>query len=173
MSTYANAIDQAVTISAGNARLDGDLSLPPKATGLVVFAHGSGSSRRSPRNRHVAEILHYRRLGTLLFDLLTADEVDVDDATRRLRFDIDFLATRLIATTDWLSTQAIGAGLPIGYFGASTGAAAALVAAANRPAPCARSSRAVAGPTSRCRSSTVCKRRRCSLSAAQTARSSR
>jgi pimeloyl-ACP methyl ester carboxylesterase len=122
-----------VTISVGNVRLDGDLSLPPKATGLVVFAHGSGSSRRSPRNQHVAEILHFRRLGTLLFDLLTTDEVDVDDATRHLRFDIGFLAKRLIAATDWLSTQGIVAGLPIGYFGASTGAAAALVAAASRP----------------------------------------
>ena len=133
MSTYANAPDQAVTITAGNVRLDGDLSLPPEATGLVVFAHGSGSSRRSPRNRHVAETLHSRRLGTLLFDLLTTDEVVVDEATRHLRFDIGFLAKRLIAATDWLSTQAIVAGLSIGYFGASTGAAAALVAAASRP----------------------------------------
>jgi pimeloyl-ACP methyl ester carboxylesterase len=101
--------------------------------GLVVFAHGSGSSRRSPRNREVAATLHGHRLGTLLFDLLTADEATVDDATAHLRFDIPFLAKRLIAATDWLSTQGVAGTLPIGYFGASTGAAAALVAAANRP----------------------------------------
>jgi putative phosphoribosyl transferase len=134
MSISANGIDQALTISAQGVSLDGDLSIPPHATGLVAFAHGSGSSRRSPRNRQVAEALHQRRLATLLFDLLTPDEVEVDDATRHLRFDIGFLATRLIGVTDWMATQAILAHLPVGYFGASTGAAAALVAAANRPA---------------------------------------
>ena len=134
MSTFANSIEQAVTISATGARLDGDLAVPPNATGLVVFAHGSGSSRQSPRNRQVAETLHQRHLATLLFDLLTPDEVVVDDATRQLRFDIGFLATRLVGVTDWLSTQGVVAALPIGYFGASTGAAAALVAAADRPA---------------------------------------
>jgi putative phosphoribosyl transferase len=133
MSTSANAIEQAVTISAYGARLDGDLAVPPNATGLVVFAHGSGSSRRSPRNRQVADILHQRRLATLLFDLLTPDEVVIDDATRHLRFDIGFLATRLVGVTDWLGTQGIVSNLPVGYFGASTGAAAALVAAADRP----------------------------------------
>ena len=134
MSISANSIEQAVTISTHGITLDGDLSVPPNATGLVVFAHGSGSSRRSPRNRQVAEVLHQRRLATLLFDLLTPDEVAIDEATRHLRFDIGFLATRLVGVTDWIGTQGIVAHLPIGYFGASTGAAAALVAAANRPA---------------------------------------
>jgi len=133
MSTNANSIERDVTISASGARLDGDLAIPLHATRVVVFAHGSGSSRRSPRNRQVAETLHQRHLATLLFDLLTPDEVVVDDATRHLRFDIGFLATRLVGVTDWLSTQGVVADLPIGYFGASTGAAAALVAAADRP----------------------------------------
>jgi putative phosphoribosyl transferase len=133
MSISANSTEQALTISARGVSLDGDLSIPPNATGLVVFAHGSGSSRRSPRNRQVAEVLHQRRLATLLFDLLTPDEVAVDEATRHLRFDIGFLATRLVSVTDWLGTQGVVAHLPIGYFGASTGAAAALVAAADRP----------------------------------------
>jgi pimeloyl-ACP methyl ester carboxylesterase len=134
MSTSANSIEHAVIISAHGVNLEGDLSVPPNAIGLVVFAHGSGSSRRSPRNRQVAEALHQRRLATLLFDLLTPDEVAVDEVTRHLRFDIGFLATRLVAVTDWIGTQAIVAHLPLGYFGASTGAAAALVAAASRPA---------------------------------------
>jgi putative phosphoribosyl transferase len=133
MSISANSTEQALTISARGVSLDGDLSIPPNATGLVVFAHGSGSSRRSPRNRQVAEVLHQRRLATLLFDLLTPDEVAVDEATRHLRFDIGFLATRLVSVTDWLGTQGVVAHLAIGYFGASTGAAAALVAAADRP----------------------------------------
>jgi len=134
MSTSANSIEQAVTISAHGVNLDGDLSIPPNAVGLVVFAHGSGSSRRSPRTRQVAEVLHQRRLATLLFDLLTPDEVAVDEVTRHLRFDIRFPATRLVDVTDWIGTQAVVADLPIGYFGASTGAAAALVAAASRSA---------------------------------------
>ena len=134
MSTYANTIERSVSIPAHGTQLDGDLSVPANAIGIVVFAHGSGSSRRSPRNRQVAELLHQRRLATLLFDLLTPDEVVVDDATRHLRFDIGFLAERLVGATDWLCKQAAVANLPIGYFGASTGAAAALVAAADRPA---------------------------------------
>jgi len=125
-------MDQAVSIEAGDVDLAGDLSVPADPAGLVVFAHGSGSSRRSPRNRQVANVLHAHRLATLLFDLLTANEATVDDATAHLRFDIPFLAKRLIAATDWLSTQAVAAELAVGYFGASTGAAAALVAAANR-----------------------------------------
>jgi pimeloyl-ACP methyl ester carboxylesterase len=133
MSISANSIEHAVTIAANGVRLDGDLSIPPNATGLVVFAHGSGSSRRSPRNRQVAEVLHQHRLATLLFDLLTPDEVAIDETTRHLRFDIGFLATRLVAVTDWIATQGVVAHLPIGYFGASTGAAAALVASADRP----------------------------------------
>lgn len=104
------------------------------AIGLVIFAHGSGSGRKSPRNREVAAILQRHGLATLLFDLLTLDEDAVDRHTAHLRFDIEFLAGRLIAATDWANGQAALARLPFGYFGASTGAAAALVAAAERPA---------------------------------------
>jgi len=100
----------------------------------VIFAHGSGSSRKSPRNREVAATLQDRGLATLLFDLLTLDEEAVDRHTAHLRFDIDFLAQRLVAATDWATGHAVLARLPLGYFGASTGAAAALVAAAERPA---------------------------------------
>jgi putative phosphoribosyl transferase len=110
------------------ADLDGDLSVPSGATGVVVFAHGSGSSRHSPRNRYVAGILNEGSLATLLIDLLKADEQDVDR-----RFDIPFLEGRLVAVTQWLREQPQVAGLKIGYFGASTGAGAALVAAAELP----------------------------------------
>jgi putative phosphoribosyl transferase len=115
-----------VTIRA--ADLEGDLSVPSGAIGVVVFAHGSGSSRHSPRNRYVADILNEGSLATLLIDLLKADEQDVDR-----RFDIPFLANRLGAVTQWLGEQPQVAGLKIGYFGASTGAGAALVAAAELP----------------------------------------
>jgi pimeloyl-ACP methyl ester carboxylesterase len=101
--------------------------------GLVVFAHGSGSSRLSPRNRYVADVLDQHRLATLLIDLLTPDEEIVDDRTARLRFDIDLLARRLVAIGDWTSGVAELRALPIGLFGASTGGGAALVAAAERP----------------------------------------
>ncbi len=117
-----------VAIPAGNARLAGELVLPRNAGGVVLFAHGSGSSRRSPRNMYVARVLQDARLATLLFDLLTADE-DVDYATR---FDIPLLTSRLVAATDWIVRESPAAALPIGYFGASTGAAAALAAAALR-----------------------------------------
>jgi dienelactone hydrolase len=100
---------------------------------MVLFAHGSGSSRHSPRNRHVAEMLQQRGLGTLLLDLLTPEEGAADERTGHLRFNIDLLATRLIQAVDWLSEDAATARLRIGCFGASTGAAAALVAAARRP----------------------------------------
>ncbi|MFI5303144.1 MAG: dienelactone hydrolase family protein, partial [Polyangiales bacterium] len=100
---------------------------------LVLFAHGSGSSRRSPRNRFVAEELHRVGLATLLFDLLTNFEEEEGDVDGRLRFDIDFLARRLVAATDWVLSRSETRALPIAYFGASTGAAAALVAAASRP----------------------------------------
>jgi dienelactone hydrolase len=113
--------------------LSGDLTVPDAATGIVLFAHGSGSSRKSPRNRYVARVLEQGGLGTLLFDLLTPEEEAVDLRTRHLRFDIPLLSSRLIGATDWLARQADWAGLPIGYFGASTGAAAALIAAARRP----------------------------------------
>lgn len=123
----------AVTIPARGASLAGDLRLPPRAKAVVVFAHGSGSSRLSARNRSVADALDRAGLGTLLMDLLTFREEEEDDATARLRFDIPFLARRLEAASDWLKGRAAAQGLPLGYFGASTGAAAALTAAATRP----------------------------------------
>jgi putative phosphoribosyl transferase len=115
------------------ADLDGELTVPATAKGVVVFAHGSGSSRHSPRNRYVADILNEGSLGTLLIDLLTAAEQEADRRTGQLRFDIPFLANRLVAITQWLREQPQVAGLKIGYFGASTGAGAALVAAAELP----------------------------------------
>jgi dienelactone hydrolase len=122
-----------VAIPAGAATLPGALSLPSGARGVVAFAHGSGSSRFSPRNREVAAALNARGHGTLLFDLLTAAEGAVDERTRALRFDIPLLGERLVAAVDWLAGSAPGEERPIGVFGASTGAAAALVAAAARP----------------------------------------
>ena len=114
--------------------LVGDLGIPDDAQGLVIFAHGSGSSRMSPRNRAVAAALWSGGLATLLLDLLTRDEELIDERTREHRFDIDLLAQRLVATIDWASREEELQQLPIGLFGASTGAAAALVAAAQRPA---------------------------------------
>lgn len=125
---------EAVRIPAGGAILDGDLTVPEQAVGVVVFAHGSGSSRHSPRNRHVASLLGERSLATLLMDLLSADEEEIDLRTRELRFDIPLLADRLVAATDWLAEHPSVGRLSVGYFGASTGAACALVAAAARPA---------------------------------------
>ncbi|MFI5351246.1 MAG: dienelactone hydrolase family protein [Elusimicrobiota bacterium] len=122
-----------VTISARDVRLNGDLRLPPRARGMVLFAHGSGSSRLSPRNRYVAEALDQKGLGSLLIDLLTSSEEEVDDVTAQLRFDIPFLARRLESVSDWLKSRRESRELPLGYFGASTGAAAALTAAAARP----------------------------------------
>lgn len=133
MARATSSPSTSVRIEAGDATLDGDLRAPGTATGLVVFAHGSGSSRHSPRNRFVAEQLGSGGLATLLFDLLTEDEERVDERTRALRFDIDLLARRLVATTDWLSGHELYGGLDMGFFGSSTGAAAALVAAAERP----------------------------------------
>jgi len=124
---------RALRIPAGPATLDADLSLPADAHGLVLFAHGSGSSRFSPRNRHVARVLNEARLATVLADLLMPQEEAVDEQTRHLRFDIGMLAERLVEVTDWLDAQAQTARLTIGHFGASTGAGAALVAAAHRP----------------------------------------
>ncbi len=124
----------AVSIPVGWIRLEGDLSIPTGAKGAVLFAHGSGSSRRSPRNRFVADLLNEAGLATLLMDLLTEDEQQVDLQTAHLRFDIPLLARRLGEITQWLSEHAEVAGLRIGHFGASTGAAAALVAAAQLPA---------------------------------------
>lgn len=124
---------QEVTIPIRNASLYGMLALPPNATGIVVFAHGSGSSRFSPRNQEVASELQQAGFATLLFDLLTESEEVVDRRTREHRFDIPLLGQRLIAATDWLRNQAGTRELAVGYFGASTGAAAALIAAAERP----------------------------------------
>jgi putative phosphoribosyl transferase len=121
-----------VTVPVGDAILEGDLVLPDQAAGVVLFAHGSGSGRHSPRNRLVASTLNEAGIGTLLVDLLTRREEDVDRLTGHLRFDIDLLARRVTAAVDWLRDGATGA-LRIGIFGASTGAAAALVAAAARP----------------------------------------
>jgi dienelactone hydrolase len=122
-----------VWIGADEARLGGTLAVPSHAAGVVVFAHGTGSSRFSPRNRFVAQALQHDGLGTLLMDLLTADEEAVDARTGHLRFDIGLLAERLVAAIDWLADDPETARLPVGAFGASTGAAAALVAAALRP----------------------------------------
>lgn len=125
--------ESAVRIETDGVELDGNLALPPEARGLVIFAHGSGSSRLSPRNRSVAEHMNQAGLGTLLFDLLTAREEQIDRATMHLRFDIDLLARRVVDAVDWTVTQGRLARLKIGLFGASTGAAAALDAAAERP----------------------------------------
>jgi putative phosphoribosyl transferase len=113
--------------------LSGDLIIPAKAIGIVLFAHGSGSSRHSPRNRYVASILQEGGLATLLLDLLTDAEEEVDLQSRHLRFDIGLLAGRLGEATDWLQHEIPTRRLPVGYFGASTGGGAALVAAAERP----------------------------------------
>ena len=122
-----------VVIPAGDEALPGDLVVPDGARGLVLFAHGTGSSRHSPRNRFVAEALRRRGLATLLFDLLTPEEDRIDQRTAELRFDIDLLARRLVAATDWVHGEPATRGLVLGYFGASTGAAAALAAAVFRP----------------------------------------
>ncbi|MFN8470854.1 MAG: dienelactone hydrolase family protein [Anaerolineae bacterium] len=120
-------------IQAGPVSLEGNLVIPPGAHAVVLFAHGSGSSRHSPRNQYVARFLRAGGLATLLIDLLTEREEAVDSHTRGLRFDIPFLAARLSTTIDWLTQQPETQHWPIGLFGASTGAAAALVAAAQRP----------------------------------------
>ncbi len=119
-----------ICIPHGKIELKGELKIPSGATGLVLFAHGSGSSRHSPRNQSVATALRDHGLGTLLFDLLTQEEEQLEQFTRHLRFDIGLLAERLLSTTAWVLEQKITRDFPIGYFGSSTGAAAALVAAA-------------------------------------------
>lgn len=130
----AGAAERSVTVVAPPVRLEGNLVVPEGARGIVLFAHGSGSSRHSPRNRLVADVLQEAGLATLLFDLLTDEEEAVDLRTRALRFDIPLLARRLVGATDWARKQAETGELPVGYFGASTGAAAALIAATERPA---------------------------------------
>lgn len=123
--------NQRVIPSSPNAILEGNLIIPKKAEGIVVFAHGSGSSRHSPRNQYVAEVLNNAGLATLLTDLLTREEEEVDIKTREHRFNIDLLSKRLITITDWIIQNPDTQRLFVGYFGASTGAAAALVAAAH------------------------------------------
>ena len=129
--TGAATISVAVPFPAG--RLTGDLTIPPASVGIVLLAHGSGSSRLSPRNQFVAQRLNERQLATLLIDLLTPDEEAIDEYTRELRFDIPMLADRLVTCSDWLTDDDRAASLPLGLFGASTGAAAALICAARQP----------------------------------------
>jgi len=126
-------VEQPVQINVGEAVLEGNLAIPENAQGVVLFAHGSGSSRHSPRNRFVAQHLREAGHATLLMDLLTQEEETVDQITLHLRFNIGLLATRLVGATDWLAHDKRTAELPVGYFGASTGGGAALVAAAERP----------------------------------------
>ena len=127
-------LEQTVTVPVGTVSLEGTLGVPDDAQGIVLFAHGSGSSRFSPRNRHVARVFRDAGLGTLLLDLLSPAEEEVDEITRHHRFDIRMLADRLVAAVEWLGVQSRTRKLPVGLFGASTGGGAALVAAAHIPA---------------------------------------
>jgi putative phosphoribosyl transferase len=135
MNNYAaqSVEEQLVQVPAGSVTLEGNLTLPEESRAIVLFAHGSGSSRHSPRNRYVARALNEAKLATLLIDLLTLHEEVVDARFAQLRFDIDLLAERLVDTTDWLTQFPDTRHLWIGYFGASTGATAELEAAAVRP----------------------------------------
>jgi putative phosphoribosyl transferase len=127
------AVERSVRVTIGNVTLDGSLCVPEKSQSIILFAHGSGSSRFSPRNQFVAGELRKAGLGTLLIDLLTKAEEEKDLDTAQLRFNIRLLSTRLAGATDWLAKLAVPEHFKIGYFGASTGAAAAIVAAAERP----------------------------------------
>ena len=127
------AAAESVGINVGEGQIEADLRVPEQALGLVIFAHGSGSSRFSSRNRAVAEYLEANRLATLLLDLLTREEERIDNYTREYRFDVAMLGRRVIFATDWAHRRDDLRTLPIGYFGASTGAAAALIGAARRP----------------------------------------
>jgi putative phosphoribosyl transferase len=135
MATVASTevAHRALSIPVETTTLDADLAMPASATGLVLFAHGSGSSRFSTRNRAVAKVLNDAGVATVLADLLTPEEEAIDDRTRQLRFDIPMLAERLVDVVAWLANESTTAALPIGLFGASTGAGAALLAAAHRP----------------------------------------
>ena len=128
-----DASENLVQVTTDSISLSGNLQIPDKAQGIVLFAHGSGSSRLSPRNRLVAEVLQEGGLATLLIDLLTPDEEEVDRWSGGLRFDIDLLTERLVGATDWLKQHPPAKSLNVGYFGASTGAAAALKAVTLRP----------------------------------------
>ena len=135
MLAEANNLHSArvVSVDTGGVSLEGGLDMPRDALGVALFAHGSGSSRHSPRNLFVADSLNERRIGTLLIDLLTSEEERVDQFTRQLRFDIALLADRLAGAIEWLRNEPETAPLPLGLFGASTGSAAALIAAARKP----------------------------------------
>jgi dienelactone hydrolase len=133
MTSTQNYHEHLVSVTAGDVKLEGNLVIPDNATAIVIFAHGSGSSRHSPRNRYVAKVLQNAGLANLLIDLLTPDEEAIDLRTRHLRFDIELLASRLVDSTDWLAQNPHTLHLKVGYFGASTGGGAALVAAAKRP----------------------------------------
>ena len=126
-------LERTVSIRAGAVTLEGPMGVPARAQGIILFAHGSGSSRFSPRNRFVARVFRDAGLGTLLLDLLSRSEEDVDEVTRHYRFDIAMLADRLVAAIDWLQREPETSELPVGLFGASTGGGAALVAAAKKP----------------------------------------
>ncbi len=126
----SKALGLEVIIQIAAVRLEGELVMPAAAKGLVLFAHGSGSSRHSPRNQYVARVLQKAGIATLLFDLLTEEEERLERHTRHLRFDILLLATRLMEVTNWVGTEAATRHFKLGYFGSSTGAAAALAAAA-------------------------------------------
>lgn len=134
MKEYSLDREHSVQISSAKVLLDGLLYIPKQAQGLVLFVHGSGSSRFSVRNQYVARVLNEAKLATLLFDLFTPAEDALDSYTRQYRFDMEFLASRLIDATHWCLEQPIFKCLPIGYFGASTGGGAALIAAAAKPA---------------------------------------
>ena len=133
MKTGTEGEQDFVRVDAGRVSLEGNLEIPRGATGIVLFAHGSASSRHSPRNRYVAHELQEVGLATLLIDLLTPEEEALDLQTAQFRFDIPLLANRLIGATDWLTQHSPTCHLRVGYFGASTGSAAALMGAAERP----------------------------------------
>ncbi len=133
MENSVIAQESDVTLEVDDVRLEGSLTIPEGAQALVVFAHGSGSSRFSPRNQFVARTLNEGGLATLLFDLLTAEEDTVDQDTHEFRFDISLLSGRLAGAVDWVRQQDLTRAMPVGLFGSSTGAAAALIAAAWRP----------------------------------------
>src|SRR5918911_1150841 len=130
MGHTGTAREHEMQIPSGEAVLEGELNVPVGAQGVVLFAHGSGSSRHSPRNQYVAQVIRENNVGTLLFDLLTREEEAVDLRTRHLRFDINLLARRLVDATNWINREAGLWHLRVGYFGSSTGGGAALVAAA-------------------------------------------
>jgi putative phosphoribosyl transferase len=130
MVAKKTSLQTEVKIEIASVTLNGFLNIPSDAKGVVLFAHGSGSTRFSPRNQHVARFLNESNIATLLFDLLTLKEEEIDNITRELRFNIPFLAERLMKTTEWIATYPDTHHLTVGYFGASTGASAALIAAA-------------------------------------------